>query len=233
MRARSARSDDASRSASARTGTARSSVLELGQEEECLGAERAGFGLGTADPSRSFVRASTPRQRGAHAQRPALACGGRQPDPAASAGAPALPARRSTADAPRSCRQRGSVIEQARNVGVRHVGRERDVAGGEDRVVDDLGDPGVNAPSLFAQVGVQNRRQQRVGEADHPVLALDHARGDRGVQRVRRQRPRAPGATPTSCRRRPQRQARCEWTQGAPRSARSRALRAVSGTASG
>ena len=72
--------------------------------------------------------------------------------------------------------QRGGVIEPTCNLSVRRVGRECDVAGGEDRVVDDLGDTGVNAPSLFAQVGVQHRRQQRVGEADHPVLALDHAR---------------------------------------------------------
>jgi hypothetical protein len=30
-----------------------------------------------------------------------------------------------------------------------------------------------------------NRQQQRMGEADRPVLALDDVRGDRGVERGR------------------------------------------------
>ena len=81
--------------------------------------------------------------------------------------------------------QRGGVVEPTCNLSVRRVCRECEVAGAEDRVLHDLGDAGVDAPSPFAQVGVQDRRQQRVGEVDHPVLALDHARVDRWVKRVR------------------------------------------------
>ena len=226
MRACSAGFDDASRRASSRTGTARSSCSNSREEEESLGAERPGFALGKQirrDRSRARpLPGSEVRTRGG--QRPPAAVvkptRRRQPECVLCQLGRLQPTRRARVASAAASSSR------PRDVGVRRVGRERDVAGGEDRVVDDLGDPGVNAPPLVAQVGVEDRRQQRVGEADHPVLALDHARGDRGIERVRGERPPAPGARPTSCRRRPRAQARCEWTQGAPRSSRSRALRA-------
>ena len=80
------------------------------------------------------------------------------------------------------------------------------MTGAEDRILDDLGDTGVNAPPPFAQVGVQDRRQQRVGKADRPVLALDHPRGDRRVERVRSN----PRALEQSDRRRAQRGGKCK-----------------------
>jgi hypothetical protein len=58
------------------------------------------------------------------------------------------------------------------------------VTGAEERVFDDSRDPSVYAPPLPAQVLVENRRQQRVGEANRPVLALDHARNDCRVEHV-------------------------------------------------
>ena len=157
--------------------------LELGEEKD-LGAERAGLGLGQQ------IRRDRSRARPLPGSEVGMRSG--EPSPAAVIN----PIRRCQPErlicqlgrlrrrAAIVC-QRGGVIEPTCNLSVRRVGRECDVAGGEDRVVDDLGDTGVNAPSLFAQVGVQHRRQQRVGEADHPVLALDHARGDRCVKCVR------------------------------------------------
>ena len=159
-------------------------VLELGEKEESLGAERAGLGLVQQ------IRRDRSRTRPLPGSEVCMRSGERSP------AAVVDPIRRRQPErllcqlgglgqrAAIVC-QRGGVVEQTRNVGVGRVGREREVAGAEDRVFDDLGDTGMNAPSLFAQVGVQNRRQQRVGEADHPVLALDHARGDRRVERVR------------------------------------------------
>ncbi len=79
----------------------------------------------------------------------------------------------------------GGVIEETRNVGVRRIGREREVTGAKHRLFGDLRDPCVNGPPLFAEIVVEDRRQQRVCEADHPALTLDHARGDRRVERVR------------------------------------------------
>jgi hypothetical protein len=79
----------------------------------------------------------------------------------------------------------GGVIEETRNVGVRRINREREVTGAKHRLFGDLRDPCVNGPPLFAEAVVEDRRQQRVGEADHPALTLDHARGDGRVERVR------------------------------------------------
>jgi len=45
-------------------------------------------------------------------------------------------------------------------------------------------DPSVNEPPLLAQVLVEDRRQQRVREANHPVVALDHVRDGGRFERV-------------------------------------------------
>jgi hypothetical protein len=91
--------------------------------------------------------------------------------------------------APIAC-ERGGVVEQTCNVGVRRVGREREVTGAKHRLLGDVRDTCVDGPPLVAETVVENRRQQRVREADKPVLTLDHARGDGRVERVRRN-PRA------------------------------------------
>jgi hypothetical protein len=43
----------------------------------------------------------------------------------------------------------------------------------------------MNGTPILTEAVVENRRQQRVAEADHPVLTLDHARGDGRLERVR------------------------------------------------
>ena len=81
-------------------------------------------------------------------------------------------------------RERGGILEHGGGGGVRSVAREREVTRAEERVLDDLRNSSVNASSLVAQVEVENRRQQRVGEANRAVLALDHVRGDCRRERV-------------------------------------------------
>ena len=60
------------------------------------------------------------------------------------------------------------------------------MTGAEQRVVDDPAIRRVNAPPLVARLRIEGRREQRVGEPNRPVLALDHVRGDGRVERVRR-----------------------------------------------
>ena len=54
----------------------------------------------------------------------------------------------------------------------------------EERVFDDLRDTSVNASPLLTEAVVEDRRKQRVGEANRAVVALDHVRGDRSFERV-------------------------------------------------
>jgi hypothetical protein len=54
----------------------------------------------------------------------------------------------------------------------------------EERVFDDPRKTSVNAPPLLAQIRVENRRQQRVREANRPVLALDYVRNSCLFERV-------------------------------------------------
>ena len=58
--------------------------------------------------------------------------------------------------------------------------------GAEQWVVDDLGDARVNLAARLAEVPVEDRRQQRMGEADRAVVALDHVRLERRHERCRR-----------------------------------------------
>jgi hypothetical protein len=76
------------------------------------------------------------------------------------------------------------VVEHTGDHGIRRVGRKREVTGAEKRIFDEFGDARVNAPPLLAKVVVEDRRQQRVGEADRSVVALDHVRNDCCVERV-------------------------------------------------
>jgi hypothetical protein len=54
----------------------------------------------------------------------------------------------------------------------------------EKRVVDDVCETAVNGAPLVAQVAVEDGRQERVREADHPALALNYLRGEGRLQRV-------------------------------------------------
>ncbi len=81
-------------------------------------------------------------------------------------------------------RQPRGVVEDGGDVGVRQLRRQREVTGAKERVFDDSRDASVNALALLAQVAVKDGRQQRMGEADRPVLAFDHVRNDSRDERV-------------------------------------------------
>src|SRR5262245_34085128 len=78
--------------------------------------------------------------------------------------------------------QRRGVLEHTYDLVVWAIGRQRKVTGAEDGVVDEPRDPRVYAAPLFAKTAVENGREQWVGEADRSVLALDHARGQGGLE---------------------------------------------------
>jgi hypothetical protein len=80
--------------------------------------------------------------------------------------------------------QARGVVEDGGDLGVRLLPRQREMAGTEERILDDVREASVNGPPLVPQIAVEDRRQQRVGEADRPVLALDHLRGERRLERV-------------------------------------------------
>jgi hypothetical protein len=77
-----------------------------------------------------------------------------------------------------------AVVKNTCDVGVRFVSRKRKVTGAQERILDDFCDAPVNAPPLLAQVPVEDGRQQRVGEANRPVLALNHVGNGSRVERV-------------------------------------------------
>ena len=90
---------------------------------------------------------------------------------------------RSRQRAPLGCERHG-VVESGGDGSVRRVAREREVTGTQKRVVDDLGQTGVDLLPLGTEVAVENRRQQRVSETNSAVLTLDHVRGDRRRERI-------------------------------------------------
>jgi hypothetical protein len=56
----------------------------------------------------------------------------------------------------------------------------------DERIVGDISHALVDLEGAFSQILVENGRQERVGEANRPVLALEHLRGDRRPECVRR-----------------------------------------------
>ncbi|HEX7172326.1 MAG TPA: hypothetical protein VF365_06955 [Candidatus Limnocylindria bacterium] len=56
----------------------------------------------------------------------------------------------------------------------------------EQRVVDERRNPPVHGPPLAAEILVQDRRQQRVCEANNPILVLDDMRDGRRLKGARR-----------------------------------------------
>ena len=81
-------------------------------------------------------------------------------------------------------RETRSVVEHGSDARVRRLGRERDVTGVEERIVDDARNTLVDAAPLLSQVLVKDRGQQRVREANRPVLALDYIGRERGPERI-------------------------------------------------
>ena len=90
--------------------------------------------------------------------------------------------RRGSAPGPRVLR---CLLEGMRNVGIRSVGRESEVAGALVRVGDELCETPVElaAPDRV-KAPVRGRGEQRVGEADVVVLELDHLGVERGSECV-------------------------------------------------
>jgi hypothetical protein len=83
-------------------------------------------------------------------------------------------------------RQPRRVVENGGNFGVRRRRRQREVTGAEERIFHDSRDTFMDAPPLVAEAAVKNGRQQRMGEANRPVLPLDHMRDECRVERGRR-----------------------------------------------
>jgi hypothetical protein len=52
----------------------------------------------------------------------------------------------------------------------------------EQRVVDQRRNPSMQSPPLAAEIVVEDRRQQRVGESNNPILVLDDVRDDRWLK---------------------------------------------------
>src|SRR3954451_7504926 len=79
----------------------------------------------------------------------------------------------------RECR---GVVELTSDLGGRLIPRQREGTGADDPAAKDARDPRVIAPPLLPQLQVKSRRQQRMGEANDAVVALDDARGDLGLE---------------------------------------------------
>ena len=124
-------------------------VLELGEDEEHFGARRTGLRLGQQlDGERSRARPLACSElrpcRAEHA--PAALVGAiRRREPKRLLGE--LGRERQRAASGRQCRR---VVQHSGHLGVRRVGRERQVARTEERVIEDGRDPLVNAQPLVA-----------------------------------------------------------------------------------
>src|SRR5262245_21729297 len=75
------------------------------------------------------------------------------------------------------------LVQRCRDVGVRFVSGHRQMARANDRIVDYLCNPRVNAPAVVAEVAVERRRQQWMREVDRPVATFDDLGGDGRVER--------------------------------------------------
>ena len=162
-------------------------ALELGKEDQSLGAQRADFRLGQqvgrdrpgARPLPGGVLRTSCSQRSAMTLVARVLR--RQPERVL---------RELGGDGRRTAigRQSRRIVEHGGDVAVRRIPRHREVTGAQERVVDDSGDPRVHALPLRPELLIEHRGQERMGEANHPVLALDHAASTAGSS--------ASGATP-------------------------------------
>ena len=96
-----------------------------------------------AGRSRSSGRVSTPPQRDAHELRPALGDDARRARPRGVSRIACSASSAATADAPRSAASARGVVEHARDLGVGHVPRQREMTRAKQRVLDDVRDPSV------------------------------------------------------------------------------------------
>ena len=158
--------------------------LELREQDECFGAERAfldfreHFGR---DRSRARPLAGDElRSSRCECSTPALVLlvGRRQPERLLGQ---LRRQRRRAAFCLESC----GAVEQTGDVGVGHSARQREVTSACDRIVNDLRDLGMDRPaSLRAEVVVEGCGQQW-RRTNSPVVTVDDARGDGIVQRAR------------------------------------------------
>ena len=143
MSAWSAGCDDASRRASARTRNGEVVVLELGEEEESLGAQRAALVPASRSVAIDRARVHSPAARCARAAASARRWRSSRPFGGVSRSACSASSAAAAA-APRSPASAGGVVEHSGNIGVRRVRRQREVTGTQQRVVDELRDPCVH-----------------------------------------------------------------------------------------
>ena len=160
-------------------------ALELGEEQESLGAQRADVAfrqqVGRDRPGARPFSGRAMRTSCSQGATTAIVVLVRRRQPKRLLGELGSDGRCAALG-----RERGGILEHGGGGGVRSVAREREVTRAEERVLDDPRNSSVNASSLVAQVEVENRRQQRVREANRAVLALDHVRGECRRERVGR-----------------------------------------------
>ena len=160
-------------------------VLEIGEQQEGLGAERPLVDLGEqVGGDRPRARPLSGREVCARSrQRPRVELvaqrGRRQSERLFGE------LRRRPAPAPRSSASARRFVEHPRDVGVGRVGAQREVPGANDRIVGDLGDPRVDATPLVPEAAVEDRRQQGMREADERSVTFDDPRREGGLERLR------------------------------------------------
>ena len=83
-------------------------------------------------------------------------------------------------------RRPGCGLEQRSKLGIRPVGREREVTCTGERILGDLCQATVDAlPLTGREPLIEDRGQERVREPDRAAGQLDHVRGERRVERAR------------------------------------------------
>ena len=136
-------------------------ALELGEKHERLGAQRADLRLGQQvgrdRPGARPLAGGLVRPSGRQRPPMALVVRVRRRQPERLLGELGRDGRRAAIG-----RQPRGLVEHGGDIGIRRVPRKREVTGAEERVLDDAGDPRVNAPPLFPQVPVDDRRKQRM-----------------------------------------------------------------------
>ena len=123
----SAGRDAASRSASSSSATAAVDALELGEEDERLGAQRADLASRRAGRSRSSGRASTRRRRDARGPRRARGDGARRARVRGVSRSACSASSAAAADAPRSAASLAASSSDGGDAGIRRVRRQREV----------------------------------------------------------------------------------------------------------
>ena len=160
------------------------SSLELGEEEEGLGARRPrrrdGKKLVRECPRARSLSGSEVRASGG--ERAPMAILGRARGRRRQG---MLPELRCGDRSAASDRYAGRRLELGGELGVRLLRRQRPMAGARERIVDDLGQALVRAAPIARRGGlIEHGCEQRVRKTDDPVRELDHVVGEPGLEYV-------------------------------------------------